>query len=701
MRLLSPLLGVLFCSALLPGAPAQSLSGFDVATFGRPRLLVEHLPEEATVIASADLDMDGDADFYVGTFFSITGGATADALLLGEPGPRLVDASDRLINSTPRATADVAIADLDGDGLADILTRNMDGPVTLLRNLGGGMFLEDASATPGTVDDTRALALADLQLDGDLDAWIGNTGQDRILLNNGAALFSDLPSGIPLDGARSDDVVFLAQGGSTGVFAYVCDAVSGNRLLGGDLADTNPVFSALPGSLPPGKASEVSAADIDGDRYDDVIIGIQLDGPGGTFEQKSFLYGNDGSGRFVDRTDELGFDFTLFHDVELADIEGDGDLDAILGGHSDSDGTGAGVLLKRNDGAAGFVTANGQIQAAFNETNAVALGDVDLDGDVDILQSNEILYDGLLINDGFGNFDFDATLFPPVIEDTYDALLLDADGDGDLDALSAGAGQIRLARNDGTGLLADDTASLPFAIAGALSMGDLEGDGDLDVVLSTTGVNWLWRNDLTGFVALAPGPGPSSVPVDILFADLDANGAPDVLFSGQASAFGPFESRLLWNDGTGDFTISDQALPEEVGRASALVTGDLDGDGDVDVMANATPLFNLGRQLAARGPAALGKDLLLVVNGKPGAPFLVVNANTEVEVPIGALGVLRLDPGSLSLLATGSVGSEGSTVLQIALPADLALLGQTGLAQAGIGYPLRLSNLERVVFTDL
>ncbi len=852
MRLFSPLLGVLFCLAPHPGAAAQSAPATDAATFGRPHLLVEHLRDEATVIASGDLDQDGDADFYVGTFFSIIGGSAPDVLLLGEPGPRLIDASDKLLTASRYATADAVIADLDGDGMPDILTGNMDGPVTLLRNQGAGVFLEDPAATPVTIDDTRALALVDLQLDGDLDVWVGNAGQDRLLVNAGGAVFGDLAGGIPMDGARTDDVVFVPQGGSNGVFAYVCDAVGGNRLLGANLSDASPAFGLLPGILPPGRASELAAVDIDGDgdwdiastellqrndggsivdissnlpfsavrdfdavdvdgdgdvdlfgpatlflndgggafsdasssmdtvfasaafastdidndgdldafashlsydytfrgshstwlllgngegrfddvaplgrdldvrildpftrpavaavgdldgdRYDDVIIGIQLDGPGGTFEQKTFLYGNDGSGRFLDRTDELGFDFTLIHDIELADIEGDGDLDAILGGHSDDDGTGGGVLLKRNDGASGFVTANGQVNAAFNETNAVALGDVDLDGDVDILQSNEILYDGLLINDGFGIFDFDPTLFPAVIEDTLDALLVDVDGDGDLDALSAGAAQVRLARNNGSGLLVDDTPALPFALAGALSVGDLEGDGDLDVALSTTAAEWLWRNDPTGFVALAPGPGPSNVPVDVLFADFDANGADDVLFSGRAGTFGPFESRLLWNDGTGDFTESNQVLPDEVGRATALVAGDLDGDGDIDLMANSTPLFHLGRQLAARGPAALGKDLHLVVSGKPGAPFLVVNANTEVEIPIGAVGVLRLGPGSLSLLATGSLGNDGSTVLRIALPMDLALLGQTGLAQAGIGFPLRLSSLERVAFTDL
>ena len=91
----------------------------------------------------------------------------------------------------------------------------------------------------------------------------------------------------------------------------------------------------------------------------------------------------------------------------------------------------------------------------------------------------------------------------------------------------------------------------------------------------------------------------------------------------------------------------------------------------------------------------------MIVHGKPGAPFLLATANTEVEIALGALGVLRLDPGSPTFLATGSVGGDGSSIVSVTLPTDLALLGHTGLAQAASGFPLRLGNLERVVVTDL
>jgi hypothetical protein len=73
---------------------------------------------------------------------------------------------------------------------------------------------------------------------------------------------------------------------------------------------------------------------------------------------------------------------------------------------------------------------------------------------------------------------------PANLDATYSTLLGDVDGDGDLDLIVGNFGQSRLYLNNGTGTFTDATASrMPVDATGSLALGDVDRDGDLDLVL--------------------------------------------------------------------------------------------------------------------------------------------------------------------------------------------------------------------------
>ncbi|MBN2493663.1 MAG: VCBS repeat-containing protein, partial [Deltaproteobacteria bacterium] len=303
-------------------------------------------------------------------------------------------------------------------------------------------------------------------------------------------------------------------------------------------------------------------------------------------------------------------------DAVFSDVDADGDLDLAVACVGQS-------RLLLNDGGGQYGAApDGCFPSLEGEVFSVAAGDLDGDADPDLVfavgrQASAPARNRVFINRGDGCFD-DATetVFPDVADQSEKVVLVDIDGDGDLDiwVVNSGSQQDRLHRNDG-GVFADITGS---ALPAETLMGadgaavDLDGEGDQDLVfvnfITSQGVHLL-RNADGSFADVTdswlPGGQPSQMLMGV--SSLDADGDDDLdLYLVDSLA----QDVLLINDGSGVLQPGG-SLPSDVGiggwKAAALDV-DLDGDQDVFVVTTSAAdilLLNDSQALFGKADAAI------------------------------------------------------------------------------------------------
>ena len=171
--------------------------------------------------------------------------------------------------------------------------------------------------------------------------------------------------------------------------------------------------------------------DLDGDGDLDAFLAMA---GGRNFPLANRVLFNDGSGSFTDTGQSLGDTYSDM--VALADLDGDGDLDAFVA-NDDLFANDPANTVWLNDGS-GFFTDSGQRLGDSRSTD-VDLADVDADGDIDAFLANPGVPDDLWLNDGSGFF---ASSGQPIggTEQNLQAALGDLDGDGDPDAFLIGGG---------------------------------------------------------------------------------------------------------------------------------------------------------------------------------------------------------------------------------------------------------------------
>ncbi|MCB1317370.1 MAG: VCBS repeat-containing protein, partial [Leptospiraceae bacterium] len=104
------------------------------------------------------------------------------------------------------SSAGVEIADLDGDGDLDAFVVNEGAANFVYLNDGSGNF--SAVAVDALTDTSKEVALADVDGDGDVDAVVANNGQNRLYRNNGDATFviEDIGRNYISDGVAAGDL---------------------------------------------------------------------------------------------------------------------------------------------------------------------------------------------------------------------------------------------------------------------------------------------------------------------------------------------------------------------------------------------------------------------------------------------------------------------------------------------------------------
>ena len=209
---------------------------------------------------------------------------------------------------------------------------------------------------------------------------------------------------------------------------------------------------------------------------------------------ESHIYLNSG-GIFTLSTGIINFDVTPTDDSGnygsvWSDVDNDGDMDLYIAKcrqsvTSPSDGRRIDVVF-RNDGGGVFTEA----AATFGldngwQTWTASFGDIDNDGDNDLMVTNHDHESQIFSNDGSGHYTditastgFDITDITPI-----QSVMEDFDNDGFVDILASGSSS-RMYRNNGTGTFTrvdgifDGNNMLSFAI------GDLNHDGFIDLYSS-------------------------------------------------------------------------------------------------------------------------------------------------------------------------------------------------------------------------
>jgi len=458
-----------------------------------------------------------------------------------------------------------AWGDLDGDGDDDVLVSNGLAAVTSLqfRNDGEGSFAQVTSGPlavdPGNSDD---VILGDIDNDGDLDVFVARR-------------------------AGGNNALYRNQGGAQ-------LGVEGNFI---------KAFSEPEGS-DGGDSRAAAFGDIDGDGDLDLFVA-------NASGQNDFLYRNLGGaqggaiGTFVKTLAGAPVtDGANGNDCAFADVDGDGDLDLFV-----ANGSNQNNALFMNGGGGTFTKLAGA--APVNDggdSHACAFGDLDGDGDLDLVVGNLLQPTNVYLNQGFlqggaqGSFVRVTTgALQTTSSATNDLALGDYDKDGDLDLALADcctAGNA-LYQNTGSGgqflLVTTGPVAADAAASNAVGFHDYDGDGDLDLFVANSkaasgnSMDFLYRNSGPAtFSKINDGPLASDIAqhVDAALGDYDGDGDLDVFIATSNDE----NNALYRNEGgtqggtEGTFTqVLTGALIGDGGDTWGAAWGDMDRDGDLDL----------------------------------------------------------------------------------------------------------------------
>ena len=361
-----------------------------------------------TALAAGDVDGDGTDDLFVSTWSPAgareAGGWRSVAHLYRVQGGFVRDATERSGISLPQGAAYATFADYDNDGWLDLFVIGGEGRGHLFRNRGNGTFVEvTAKAGVADVRGARRAVFLDLDHDGDLDLLLVGNGQRTVYRNNLDGTFTEATASFGLaGGGDSRDAVFGDFDGDGRIDVFVTNEHGSDALLHNGGAQRFSDVTVASGLATSGGSGAAAAGDYNNDGFLDLFVASTNGG-------EPALWLNKGNGTFTrDRRSSAAVQAlrsTAGLAATFVDYDNDGWLDLVVAGTSAAKADGAAKLfLFRNDRTGRFLDRSTLIPAPVRAAgaSAIAVSDVDDDGDEDLLLIDAAGAPRLLRND-FGN----------------------------------------------------------------------------------------------------------------------------------------------------------------------------------------------------------------------------------------------------------------------------------------------------------
>jgi len=608
-------------------------------------------------LATADFDSDGDLDVVAA---GVTNNEIRWWINLNGDG---TDWQPRTIATGASGVDELGIADIDADGAPDVLTAGTIGDIVLWwRNENDGADWP-AFLVANNFIGASSISSADVDGDGDADLLGASRQGDRLVwwsnvIGNGT-IWAEISIDEAVDGPTSIIGFDIDRDGDTDAIAASAD---GNELIwweNEDIVGTDWIEHTIDTGL--GGPSDLALGDIDADGDPDLAGALTESGQLAWWDNETVHRASIFPIKMTINADVPGASVVVAHDLDQ-----DGDLDLVGAASSGQD-----IRWWENEGL-GLSWTERIIDGGFDGAQNVEVADIDGDGDPDVIGAAEtadrISWWENVLGDALTWDEHDIVVF---FDGALDVDAADVDGDGDLDVIGAATNSddVTWFENlDGVGLTwarqeIDDGADGARSATAA----DFDGDGDLDVIgamFNSDDITW-WENfDGVGgdWITRTLEGGFDGADM-VTSGDIDLDGDIDVIAAGLSA------DDITWwenEDGFGTTWI-ERPIEGSFNGATSVVATDMDADGDLDILAAANLEDEIRWWENVNGDGQTWTERTTVENfdGASWAIFADIDSDGKPDV-IGA----ALNAGEISWWSND--GGQASFVTDNTAPAAMA-----------------------------